>query len=83
MKIMTQIDKNKNSLLSKTLNLLLIVSKFEQFAILSFLILLELNKKILLRPNYKKISKELNMKDNLLYNQQVVRGIFSVQEKFV
>ena len=80
---MTQIDKNKNSLLSKTLNLLLIVSKFEQFAILSFLILLELNKKILLRPNYKKISKELNRKDNLLYNQQVVRGIFSVQEKFV
>ncbi len=80
---MTQIDKNKNSLLSKTLNLLLIVSKFEQFAILSFLILLEVSKKILLTRHYNKISKEVNMKDNLLYNQQVVRGFFSAQEKFV
>ena len=80
---MTQIDKNKNSLLPKTSNLLLFLSKFEQLMILSFLIFLELNRKILLTPNYKKISKELNTKDNLLYNQKVVRGVFSFEEKFV
>ena len=80
---MTQIDKNKNSLLPKTLNLLLFLSKFEQLMILSFLIFLELNRKILLTLNYKKISKELNTKDNLLYNQKVVRGVFSFKENFV
>ena len=80
---MTQIDKNKNSLLPKTLNLLLFLSKFEQLVVLSFLIFLELNRKILLAPNYKKISKELNTKDNLLYNQKVIRGVFSYEEKFV
>lgn len=80
---MTQIDKNKNSLLPKTSNLLLFLSKFEQLMILSFLIFLELNRKILLTVNHKKISKKLNTKDNLLYNQKVVRGVFPYEEKFV
>ena len=80
---MTQIYKNKNSLLPKTLNLVLFLSKFEQLVILSFLIFLTLSRKILLTPHYKKISKDLNMKDNLLYNQKVIRGVFSFEEKFL
>ena len=78
---MTQVDKNKNRLLQEILNLRLFVTKFEELVVLFFLTFLESNKKKLFEAYYKKNSKGLNTKDNLLYNQEFVKGIFSFDRK--